>query len=576
MTYRNLTRNYSRRTAKISKITIHHAAGVGTAQSIVDGFIPAKRKASANYCIGNDGKIGQSVLESNRAWTSSSSWNDNQAITIEVSNSSRDGEWPISKAAYSALIDLCVDICQRNGIKSVNYTGTKYGVLTEHRMYAATQCVPVETEVLTRNGWKRIDEVEIGEEIACASIDGLRISFEEVYDKVPVKKQDTYTNNDFTATKDHRMVYHIQYSNTNRIEYYGELLKKLGSVYIPLAGVSDFDGLEFSEEMERFLIAVQADGHYMYEKTGNGERSYYGLEFHLSKDRKVERIKEFIEALSLNYSETVQANGTTKIRIYNQDGVNIVNDICEQFLQNKCFTWKWLNLSPEQAGVFFDEIMLWDGCIAGKKYTSAKRENLDIVNALAALNNIGSRVIGNDVLFRDTPYITLGEKTKRNIASRNDRNTDVTCVSVKTGIFLCRQYGKTVIIGNCPGPYIHNLLVNGTIATDINNRLRAGASIDGYMYEGIDLSPVFNPQYYGSRYADLIAAGLTTPQQLWAHFTTFGMMEARQGSAQFDPVRYRNANPDLNSAFVDDWEAYYKHYCMVGKAEIEAGQRKGM
>lgn len=574
--YRNLTRNYSRRTATISKITIHHAAGVGSAQSITDSFMPASRKASANYCIGNDGKIGQSVLEQNRAWTSSSSWNDNQAVTIEVSNSAKGGEWPISKAAYSSLIDLCVDICQRNGIKSVNYTGTKQGVLTEHRMFAATQCVPVESEVLTRDGWKRIDEVEIGEEIACASIDGLRIYFEEVYDKVPVKKQDTYTNNDFTATKDHRMVYHIQYNNTNRIEYYGELLKKSGSVYIPIAGVSDFDGLEFSEEMERFLIAVQADGHYMYEKIGNGERSYYGLEFHLAKDRKIERLKEFIEALSLNYSETVQSNGTTKIRIYNQDGVNIVNDICEQFLQNKCFTWKWLNLSPEQASIFFDEIMMWDGCIAGKKYTSTIRENLDIVNALAALNNIGSRVIGNNVLFRDTPYITLGESTKRNCAAKNHRNTDVTCVSVKTGVFLCRQYGKTVIIGNCPGQTIHNLLANGTIARDINNRLKAGATIDGYMYEGVDLSPVFTASYYGSRYADLGQAGLTTAQQLWQHFTTFGMGEARQACAYFDPVRYRNNNPDLNAAFGDDWEAYYKHYCMCGKEEIGQGRRKAI
>ena len=169
VSYRNLTKNYSRRTAPISKITIHHAAGVGTAQSIVDSFIPAKRKASANYCIGNDGKVGQSVLECHRAWTSSSSWNDNQAITIEVSNSQSGGEWPISDAAYKSLIDLCVDICQRNDIKAVNYNGTKNGVLTEHRMFAATQCVPVESEVLTRNGWKRIDEVEIGEEIACAS-----------------------------------------------------------------------------------------------------------------------------------------------------------------------------------------------------------------------------------------------------------------------------------------------------------------------------------------------------------------------------------------------------------------------
>lgn len=232
-------------------------------------------------------------------------------------------------------------------------------------------------------------------------------------------------------------------------------------------------------------------------------------------------------------------------------------------------------MSPEQASIFFDEIMLWDGCIAGKKYTSAKRENLDIVNALAALNNIGSRVIGNYVLFRDTPYITLTEKTKRNCAAKNDRNTDVTCVSVKTGIFLCRQYGKTFIIGNCPGQYIHNLLVNGTIPTTINTRLLTGTMTDR-IYEGVDMSPVFNATYYSKRYPDLAAAGLHSADQLWTHFCTFGMMEARQACVEFSPVEYRNTNPDLNAAFGDDWEAYYKHYCMCGKDEIESGHRKRM
>ena len=44
VTYRHLTRNYSRRTAPISKITIHHAAGVGTAQSIVESFVPPQQE----------------------------------------------------------------------------------------------------------------------------------------------------------------------------------------------------------------------------------------------------------------------------------------------------------------------------------------------------------------------------------------------------------------------------------------------------------------------------------------------------------------------------------------------------
>ncbi len=38
------------------------------------------------------------------------------------------------------MIDLCVDICQRNGIKALNYTGDAKGNLTEHRMFMATTC----------------------------------------------------------------------------------------------------------------------------------------------------------------------------------------------------------------------------------------------------------------------------------------------------------------------------------------------------------------------------------------------------------------------------------------------------
>lgn len=250
----------------ISKITIHHAAGVGTAQSIVDSFLPASRKASANYCIGNDGKIGQSVLEANRAWTSSSSWNDSQAITIEVSNCEAKAPWRISDAAYAALITLCVDICNRNNIKAVNYTGTKSGALTEHRMFAAT---------------------------------------------------------------------------------------------------------------------------------------------------------------------------------------------------------------------------------------------------------------------------------------------------------------------TCPGDTIHQMLVSGQIAKDINERLKHSQE-QSRIYEGVDLSPVFNAAYYRGRYPDLTAAGLSSDDQLWNHFTMFGMMEARQACDAFDPVRYRNTQPDLVAAFGDDWEAYYKHYCLCGRDEIESGQRKRM
>lgn len=114
---------------------------VAPASQIGNCFVSREKKASATYCIGNDGSIVQCVKESDAPWTSNSYENDNRAITIEVSNSKRGGEWPVGEAAYNALIDLVVDICKRNpGIGHLNYTGDTTGNLTMHKWFHATQC----------------------------------------------------------------------------------------------------------------------------------------------------------------------------------------------------------------------------------------------------------------------------------------------------------------------------------------------------------------------------------------------------------------------------------------------------
>jgi hypothetical protein len=80
------------------------------------------------------------VEEKNRAWTSSNRDNDNRAITLEVVNDGGAPDWHVSDKALQATIDLCVDICKRNGIARLNYTGDKSGNLTMHKWFAATQC----------------------------------------------------------------------------------------------------------------------------------------------------------------------------------------------------------------------------------------------------------------------------------------------------------------------------------------------------------------------------------------------------------------------------------------------------
>ena len=138
--YTKISPNSSARTAKIDKITIHHMAGNLSVEACGNVFATTDRQASSNYGIGSDGRIGLYVDESRRAWTSSNRDNDNRAVTIEVANSGGAPSWPVSDKALAATINLCVDICKRNGIARLNYTGDKNGNLTMHKWFAYTLC----------------------------------------------------------------------------------------------------------------------------------------------------------------------------------------------------------------------------------------------------------------------------------------------------------------------------------------------------------------------------------------------------------------------------------------------------
>lgn len=139
--YTKLSPNCNKpRNHAIDTITIHHMAGNLTVEQCGAIFAPTSRRASSNYGVDTDGRVGLYVDEANRSWCSSSSANDHRAITIEVANDEVGGNWHVGDKAMAKLIDLCVDICKRNGIAKLNYTGDKSGNLTMHKWFAATAC----------------------------------------------------------------------------------------------------------------------------------------------------------------------------------------------------------------------------------------------------------------------------------------------------------------------------------------------------------------------------------------------------------------------------------------------------
>lgn len=148
--YTGLSPNHSgQRTHSIDRITPHCVVGQLSAETICACF-PAGRDASCNYGIGTDGRVSLCVEEKNRSWCSSSSANDQRAVTIECA-SDKTESYAMNSAVYNSLIKLCTDICKRNGKskllwfadkdKSLNYNPkSDEMVLTVHRWFANKSC----------------------------------------------------------------------------------------------------------------------------------------------------------------------------------------------------------------------------------------------------------------------------------------------------------------------------------------------------------------------------------------------------------------------------------------------------
>lgn len=129
------------RTKDISKITIHHMGGDVPLGDLGDRFAKRDVQSSSNYAIDSKGNVALYVEEANRAWTSSNRENDEEAITIEVANDEEGGSWHVSNESFNKLVELCVDICRRNGIEEIVYTGDTTGNLNYHGMFdSGTEC----------------------------------------------------------------------------------------------------------------------------------------------------------------------------------------------------------------------------------------------------------------------------------------------------------------------------------------------------------------------------------------------------------------------------------------------------
>ena len=318
-------------------------------------------------------------------------------------------------------------------------------------------CLTGDHEVLTPDGWIRLDEWE-GGRIACWSPNEV-ISFQKSealkFDyEGPMYEYDDKRLRQI-STPDHKMYVRKNYRGSWQDDTVQNMATYRPS--IPFTGRRiTCPGMEHLQL--RILIMTQADGHFCEDGS---------LRFAFTKLRKIERCKYLLRREGIVFSmRHYEKDGRTTFSIPSRN----IPLWLRQF-RKKQFEWWMLD---ENADVIFDELPHWDGYRSATnsiQYTSTNRQSAEVIQALAHLSGRAALLKVKKRQRDDRPwndaYVVDIWETPVNCHEVKAKPTVtefkgcVYCAATPTGYFLVRREGRIWVTGNSGRlVQIHNLPQN--------------------------------------------------------------------------------------------------------------------
>lgn len=333
-------------------------------------------------------------------------------------------------------------------------------------------CLSLDTEILTVEGWKKYDEVSTGDLIYSFNKDRQILEIERINNTYFGKDTLIEVNNNthFTAcvTPDHRNLFKDRKTGILVVKPTTQFLK---DAHILNASIFN-DGVEEDLNFLSLCLAVQADGTYHSNK----------IRFTFLKKRKIERLTTILNSLGITYTFKKRKNS----ELY-EFYLDISEEFFKGYLSDKMLTYKLLGLSLKCREHIISEIHNWDGLFERKSnYSSVEKQNIDVLQAIHTLTNCRSRVR----IYKDR-YLNLDITYRNYTGTANTILTDkgindVWCVNVNNSFIVCRRNGSTFITGNCQnlpqGKYRDAFAVDSgsVISSDFGNQeMRTAACISG-------------------------------------------------------------------------------------------------
>jgi hypothetical protein len=313
--------------------------------------------------------------------------------------------------------------------------------------YWGKKCKFRHCEVLSDTGWISIAEAAKHPKMRIAqwSKNG-QISFEEplswFVDKytgksIVIENQRIYQE----STPDHKMPL---YYDGNIIDRKVNEYPHSGKYSALLSGIYKGGTLHLSDSIIMLMVAFQADGSW----NGNGIR------FHISKDRKIKRLRAILDLSNLVYTEN---SGTFLISTKNK-----VCDMIRALMGRDKLFGPWLFMfTKETLLTFLEELHYWDGYSdeSRDQYFTTNLNNAVWVQTIAHLcnkavlishqDNSKTDSFGNKMLYKLTIRESITPATSAiDRRTKQVTNETIYCPTMPSGYFMCREHGIISVTGN--------------------------------------------------------------------------------------------------------------------------------
>lgn len=343
-------------------------------------------------------------------------------------------------------------------VQEHNYEGTENFGAIPYDGIVVSHCFSEDTELLTENGWKKHDEIAIGDLLATMNLKTSKLEYQPALNKffAPHNGEMVHfasNSMDHLVTKNHKMVYHTQYTSDWKKCLAGEY-GSTGKI-IPVSAENTLPDYDISDDMLRLMVWTIADG----SLTQNGS-----IRWHLAKPRKIERLSNLLSRMEIVHTTTVTnyetASGmiTRNIQIAPVPGVS--KDVPEFY--NK--------LSARQCRIFLDEYSHTDGSrndstgkttydtddvITHYQLSTNNQDHIDKLQHMAFA--AGYKANQCEAEYDDGRYtsqkflsIRVGvTETRTDYAARSAHyEGNVFCFETANHTLVARRNGKVIVTGN--------------------------------------------------------------------------------------------------------------------------------